>query len=117
MTISKSSSKFLHRKMKHLSNYDSFGINENDLGVRPDSPEWKEFLKLMRSLDFAAAFSYAQDAGIFGGNLEEYLNARARQGPGFKHLLQSYNEYREAAEIFAEDVIEDLEDAQNNYGH
>jgi hypothetical protein len=70
----------------------------------------------MRELKFEEAFKYAMDFGIFGGTFDDYLESRQNMGSAMNYLTKSYEAYVAAAEELAENIIEDVEDAMNNYG-
>lgn len=65
---------------------------------------------------FGKAFAFAQEAGIFGDDFGAYVDARRRQMPG-SDLVEAIDKYMDAGEELSLLIIEDLKDAQNNYGH
>lgn len=101
--------------MKHIKQFDSYKkINESEDLL--DTMEYKQFIEACDQYDFNKAFEIAQDLGLFGGDLQDYIDARSKQMPS-SGLIKAYEAYTKAAEAFKGLLIEDIEAAQNDYGH
>lgn len=116
--------------MKNITKFSDFSLetkaNEELLNKAPkfdgfkngvSKDEWKKFGILIREFNFSQAFAFAQEVGIFGGDFDDYLESRSAKGGATKYIIDAYSEYEEAASILAEEMLEDLQDAQNDYGH
>jgi hypothetical protein len=102
--------------MKNVKKFEDFKLSEGFKSGVSDS-DWKKFSTMIMELDFAEAFDFAQSAGIFGGDLQEYIDAKSNQGSAMAHIVAKFEKYVSAAEKLAEAIVEDLEGAQDDYGH
>lgn len=95
--------------MKNIKTFTELNENENPEGL-------KRFNDACERYDFYGAFEIAQEEGLFGGDFDEYIEARSGQGNAFDKLVKLHAEYQKIAAQLKDLVISDIEAAQDDYG-
>lgn len=99
--------------MKNIKSFNE--LNENDEN-EINKEGLKSFNDACERFDFYGAFEIAQQEGLFGGDFDEYIEARSKMGDGFDNLIKAHVEFQKAAAKLKDLVIADVEAAQDDYG-
>lgn len=82
-------------------------------GVEGDLQEFEE----VADKSFEELFDKSFDLGtLFGGDFKEYMDSR-EQAFSDKSIVTAYRELVDSYKHFKDLIINDLRDAQDNYGH
>ena len=104
--------------MKNLKGFYELNELEGDDDYTPE--EMKAHLQAFKDacdrLDFNGAFDIAQQEGLFGGDLEEYIDSRKNSGNAFDEMIKIYNDYKKVALKLSKLIKADMEEAQIDYG-
>ena len=99
--------------MKNIKRFDELKENdENEINLEG----LKLFDAACEKYNFYGAFEIAQEEGLFGGDFDEYIEARKHNGSAFDKMIKLHEEYQKIASQLKDLIISDIEAAQNDYG-